>query len=188
MGISLKKNEKISLAKVAPAVQKYVVGLGWDPIQQKGLFGTKTIAVDCDASACMLGHGKKELVYFANKHSADNALYYPGDNLTGEGDGDDEIIEINTAMLNPNVNEIWVGVNMFGSRTNGKHFGMLQNAYIRMVDATNNVEICRFDLTGAEYNGKTAVIMGKLYKTAAGWDFMAVGAGSTAGSVSEMYS
>lgn len=187
MGISLKKNDTVNLLALAPSTQKFVVGLGWDPIMKKGLFGTKKINVDCDASACMLGHGAKEIVYFGNNTSKDGALYYPGDNRTGDGDGDDEIITIDTAKLNPKVNEIWVGVNIYGCKTNGQHFGLLSNAYIRMVDYNSKMEICRFDLTGAEYKDKTAVIMGKLYKTATGWDFQAIGTGSRASSVSEMY-
>ena len=186
MGVSLRKNDRVSLAKLAPTSQKFTVGLGWDPIEKKGFFGSiKKVDVDCDASAYIVG-SRPELVFFAHSHSNDGALYYPGDNRTGDGDGDDEVIHIDTSKINANVTEIIVGVNIYGSASNGKHFGMLKNAYIRMLD-TNNNEICRYDLTGSEFNGKTAVIMGKLVRTGNTWDFQAIGTGNNADTAETMY-
>lgn len=192
--ISLEKGSKINLSKEVEGLSNVILGLGWDIARPKrGLFGfgsASTPNIDCDASAFMLGsNGKllnsRSVVYFGNLKSDCKSVIHTGDNLTGDGDGDDEQLIVDLNKVPSNVEEILFVVNIFSAKSKGQHFGMIENAFIRIVDNKTNEELAKFNLT-ENYSGKTAMIFGSLKRTNGQWEFNAIGEGTTDGSVSEL--
>lgn len=179
MGINLQKGQKIDLTKGRVGLQHIMVGLGWDEAQQSGgLFGKfkKQTAIDCDASVILCdSKGKsKGLVYYGNLKSSDGAVVHQGDNLTGEGEGDDEQIMVNIQNLSADISKIVFVVNIYGAQERNQHFGMIQNAFIRLVDMDKNVEMCRFNLS-ENYDGMEGLVVGEIFKQDSEWKFNAIG-------------
>ena len=189
--ISLKKGNSLSLTKEVEGLTSVIVGLGWDvaKVQKKGLFGFSTITpnIDCDASAFLINNqGKVEdTVYFGSLRSKCRSVIHTGDNLTGDGDGDDEQLIVNLNNVPAHINEIVFGVNIYNAKSKGQDFGMIENAFMRIVNQSNNQEIAKFNLT-ENYSGSTAMIFGSLKKINNQWEFVAVGEGTTDGSISEL--
>lgn len=161
MSISLQKGQKVSLSKDNAGLSKIIVGLGWDEIQQsRGFFSLKLAAIDCDASAIMLKNGKLvdkgDLVYFGNLNHRTRTVQHMGDNLTGAGDGDDEQIVIDLARVPQEYDRIVIVVNIYQAVQRRHHFGMIQNAFIRLVDTRNSREMCKYNLT-ENYSGMTEI-------------------------------
>lgn len=182
MSISLQKGQKVSLSKDHAGLGKIVVGLGWDEVQKKGgFFAPKPQAIDCDASAIMLRNGKfvdkGDLVYFGNLSHITGTVQHLGDNLTGAGDGDDEQIIIDLANVPQTYDKIVIVVNIYQAVQRRQHFGLIQNAFIRLVDARNNNEMCKYNLT-ENYSGMTAMIFGEVYRHNGEWKFSAIGQGT----------
>lgn len=191
MSISLQKGQKVSLTKDNAGLGKIVVGLGWDeaPRERRGLFAPKPQAIDCDASALLLQGGRlqnnRDVVYFGNLTHSSGTVQHMGDNLTGEGEGDDEQIVIDLARVPAQYDKIVVVVNIYQAMKRNQHFGMIRNAFIRLVDARNNREMCRYNLTD-DYSGMTAMIFGEVYRYNGEWKFNSVGQGTSDGSISEL--
>lgn len=195
MSISLQKGQKVSLSKDNAGLAKIVVGLGWDEVQQSSggffstLFGNAQQAIDCDASAILLKNGRfvdnKDLVYFGNLKHKSGAVNHQGDNLTGAGEGDDEQIIIDLSRVPAEYDKIVIVVNIYQAVQRRQHFGMIRNAFIRLVDARNNREICKYNLTD-NYSGMTAMIFGEVYRHNGEWKFSAIGNGTTDASLSEL--
>ena len=154
MSVSLQKGQKISLTKGNEGLSKVIIGLGWDEAaKSKGglfgsLFGSSGPAIDCDASAFVLQNGKltdkKDIVYFGNLKHYTGTVQHMGDNLTGAGEGDDEQIVVDLARVPAEYDRIVLVVNIYQAVQRRQHFGMIQNAFIRIVDARNNQD--RHDL------------------------------------------
>lgn len=182
MSVSLQKGQRFGLSAEVKDLSKVIVGLGWDEVEQKrGLFGFAPQPIDCDVSVIMLQDGylraQEDLVYYGNlKHPSDSVLHM-GDNLTGEGEGDDEQIEINLRLVPQRYDRLVIVANIYDAQKRDQHFGMIKNAFIRLVDARDMREICRFDLT-EDYSGMTAIIMGEVYRHQGAWKFNAVGQGT----------
>lgn len=185
MTVNLVKGQKISLVKPGSGLNKIMVGLGWDEVQQKRrLFAPKPKDIDCDASVILCGaDGKlvstdvnKCCVYFGNLRHYSGAIVHQGDNLTGGGEGDDEQIMVNLSQLPAEVDKLVFVVNIYDANVRGQHFGMIQNAFIRLVDVNANTELCRFNLT-EDYSGSTGVIVGEIYRRNGEWKFNAIGQG-----------
>lgn len=191
MGISLQKGQKIDLTKGGGGgLRQVMVGLGWDEAQQssgggflKGLFGGgQPQAIDCDASAILCGVNGKIVandisqccVYFGNLRHSSGAIIHQGDNLTGEGDGDDEQIMVNLSMVPASIDKIVFVVNIYDARARNQHFGMIRNAFIRLVNMDNNTEICRYNLSD-NYNNMTGLVVGEIYRKNGEWKFNAIG-------------
>ncbi len=206
MSVSLQKGQKISLSKESSeGLNKVIVGLGWDEVQGKsggGLLGSlfggsKAPAIDCDASAIMLRSGKfvdgKDAVYFGNLKHRSGSVQHMGDNLTGAGDGDDEQILVELERVPAEYDKIMVVVNIYQAVKRHQHFGMIQNAFIRIVDARNNQEsrkkrrMCKFNLSD-NYDNMTAMIFGELYRHNGEWKFNAMGQGTTDPGLGELCS
>ena len=190
MGISLKKGQKISLTKEKPGLQKIIVGLGWDEIERKkSFFRLRTANIDCDASAIMLKNDKltqnKDLVYYGNLKHYTGSVIHTGDNLTGEGEGDDEQIIVDLKSVPEVYNKIVIVVNIYDAVARDQHFGMIRNAFIRIVDASTNTELCKYSLTD-DYSSMTALIFGELYRNNGEWKFNAIGQGTKDGSLSTL--
>ncbi len=187
MSISLQKGQKVSLSKDNAGLAKVIVGLGWDEVQKpsggflKNMFSSAPAEIDCDASAIMLRNGKLEykedLVYFGNLKHPSGTVVHQGDNLTGAGEGDDEQIIIDLSRVPQEYDRIVIVVNIYEAVKRNQHFGMIQNAFIRLVDARNNNEMCRYNLT-ENYSGMTAMIFGEVYRHNGEWKFSAVGQGT----------
>lgn len=193
MSISLQKGQKVSLTKDHAGLSTVIVGLGWDEVKPKGLkrFTAKQEDFDCDASAFLLKNGrlanKGDIVYFGNLRHSSDCVTHMGDNLTGGGGGDDEQIIIDLPYVPQEYDRIIVVANIFQARARNQHFGMIENAFIRLVDGKTNVEMCRYDLTEA-YPGMTAMIFGEVYRNGNEWKFNAIGQGTTDNSVTELAS
>ncbi len=189
MSISLQKGQKVSLSKDRAGLSKIVAGLGWDEIKQKGGFFSKPQDIDCDASAIMLKNGKlcgkDDVVYFGQLRHKSGSVQHMGDNLTGAGDGDDEQIVIDLSKVPNEYDRIVLVVNIYSAAQRKQHFGMIQNAFIRLVDARNGSEMCRYDLT-ENYSGMTALIFGEVYRRDGEWKFNAIGQGTNDNSVGEL--
>lgn len=184
MSVSLQKGQKVSLSKEHAGLSKMMVGLGWDEAQKAkgGFFAPKPKPIDCDASALLLKNGrlcdKSDIVYFGNLGHKTGAIQHMGDNLTGAGDGDDEQILVDLGRIPAEYDRIVIVVNIYQAVQRKQHFGMIQNAFIRLVDQRNNGEMCKYNLTD-NYSGMTAMIFGEIYRHNGEWKFSAVGQGTT---------
>ena len=182
MSVSLQKGQKVSLSKENAGLNRIVVGLGWDEVQQKvRFFAPKPQSSDCDASALLLKNGKlvdnKDVVFFGNLRHKSGTVQHMGDNLTGAGEGDDEQIVIDLASVPAEYDKIVIVVNIYQAVQRRQHFGLIQNAFIRLVDARNNTEMCKYNLT-ENYSGMTAMIFGEVYGHNGEWKFNAIGQGT----------
>jgi len=181
VSVVLSKGGNVSLTKEAGAagLSAVVVGLGWDVRTTTG------VDYDLDASALLCGADGKVLsdnhfVFYNNLTSPDGAVEHTGDNRTGEGEGDDEQIKVNLALLGPEVQKIVIPVSIDDADTRGQNFGQVSNAFIRVVNQANDSELARFDLS-EDASTETAMIYGELYRNGAEWKFRAVGQGYASG-------
>ncbi|MFT5618284.1 MAG: tellurium resistance protein TerD [Arenicella sp.] len=177
MAISLAKGGRFNLTKKEPSLSKIMIGLGWELKS-----GTQ---LDLDASVFMVGaNGKlpsdEYFVFYNNLKSPDGSVQHTGDNRTGAGDGDDEMILANLPLISSQVNEILITVSVHDGVTKGHNFGMLNDAYIRVVDVDSKREILRYDLD-SENPSDTDMEFGKLQRVNGEWNFVATGNGSTKG-------
>ena len=180
MPINLTKGQKVDLTKGNPSLKKVMVGLGWDV----NVFDSGA-DFDLDAAAFMLGeNGKcpteKEFIFYGNLTHASEALQHMGDNLTGEGDGDDEQILVDLTKIPSNVTKIAFTVTIYDSDVRRQNFGQVSNSFIRMVDETTGTELIRYDL-GEDFSIETAVVVGELYRHNGEWKFNAIGSGFQGG-------
>ena len=187
MSVNLQKGQKVSLTKEHAGLSRIVVGLGWDEVQQKrGFFAPKPQDIDCDAFALLLVNGRltnnKDIVYYGNLTHLSGAVQHMGDNLTGAGDGDDEQIVIDLNRVPAEYDRIVIAVNIYKAFDRHQHFGMIQNAFIRLVDARNNSEMCIYNLT-ENYSGMTAMLFGEVYRYNGEWKFNAIGQGTNDGDI-----
>lgn len=191
MSISLQKGQKVSLTKDNAGLSEIIIGLGWDeaPRKKGGLFARKPESIDCDASAilCISGkfRDKADVVYFGNLKHKSGAVKHMGDNLTGAGEGDDEQIIVDLKQVPSEYDKIILVVNIYQAVQRKQHFGMIKNAFIRLVDARNNMELCRYNLT-EDYSGMTAMVFGEVYRHNGEWKFNAIGQGTNDNSVGEL--
>ena len=174
MSISLAKGQKISLAKTAPGLENLLVGLGWDPAKKKGGwlgFGGGAGEIDLDASVITVDQNKNilEFIYFGKLRSKDGSIVHSGDNLTGEGDGDDEAVNINLTKVPASVEHIVITVSSFRGQT----FDEVENAFCRLVNSQNNQEICNFKLE--EKGRNTGFIMAVISRSGSSWTVESVG-------------
>jgi tellurium resistance protein TerD len=179
MSVSLTKGGNVSLSKEAPGLTKILVGLGWDARSTDGA------DFDLDASAIMLNDADKvvsdqHFIFFNNLKSPDGSVEHTGDNLTGEGEGDDEAIKINLGGVPPEVQKVVFPVSIYEADGRSQNFGQVRNAFIRIVNDSNSTEIARYDLS-EDASTETAMVFGEVYRAGAEWKFRAVGQGWTTG-------
>lgn len=179
MAVSLTKGGNVSLTKEAPGLSAVDIGLGWDVNSFSGG------EFDLDASAIMLNAAGKvvsdaHFVFFNNLSSPDGSVVHAGDNLTGEGEGDDEVVKVNLAVVPPDVDRVVFPVSIYDADNRSQNFGMVRNAFIRVVNQSGGTEIARYDLT-EDASTETAMVFGELYRNGAEWKFRAVGQGYASG-------
>lgn len=179
MAVSLQKGQKVELRKAnGNELNKVVIGLGWDAVAQKRGFFARKIDIDCDASAFVCSNGKlvdiSDVVYFGNLTHKSGTIRHMGDNLTGEGDGDDEQIFIDLKSLPNNYDKIVFVVNIYKAFERKQHFGLIENAFIRVCDGESNQELCKYNLS-ENYDNMTAMIFGEVYRYNGTWKFNAIG-------------
>ncbi|HEU5266859.1 MAG TPA: TerD family protein [Jatrophihabitans sp.] len=179
MSVSLTKGGNISLTKEAPGLSAVVVGLGWDARTTDGrAFDLDASAIVCTAEGRALTD--KHFIFFNNLTSPEGAVQHSGDNLTGEGGGDDEQVRVNLAALPAEADKIVFAASIYEADTAGQTFGQVRNAFIRVVNQADNAELARYDLS-EDASTETAMVFGELYRNAADWKFRAVGQGYSAG-------
>ncbi|WP_295402045.1 TerD family protein [uncultured Thiocystis sp.] len=179
MAISLQKGGNVSLTKTDPGLINALVGLGWDARSTDGA------AFDLDASVFLVGETGKVLsdghfIFYNQKTSPDGAVVHSGDNTTGAGEGDDETVSINLPGVDPNIQRIVFAVTIHEAEARNQNFGMVRNAFMRVLNKDNNTELARFDLS-EDYSTETAMVFGEVYRNGAEWKFKAVGQGFAGG-------
>ena len=179
MAISLNKGGRLSLNKEAPDLKKVLVGLGWDARSTDG------VDFDLDASAFLLSASGKarsdaDFIFYNQLKSACGSVQHTGDNLTGAGEGDDEVIMIDLGRIPADVQKVAFTVTIHEAEQRRQNFGQVMNAYIRIVNAETQVEIARYDLA-EDASTETAMIFGELYRHSGEWRFSAVGQGYLGG-------
>ncbi|GAC80377.1 MULTISPECIES: TerD family protein [Gordonia] len=179
MGVSLTKGGNVSLTKEAPGLTAVSIGLGWD------VRSTTGTDFDLDGSAIALNADKKAVsdqhfIFFNNLRSPDGSIEHTGDNTTGDGDGDDEVINVDLAGVPPEIGSIVFPVSIYDADARSQSFGQVRNAFIRVVNRANGSEIARYDLS-EDASTETAMVFGELYRNGADWKFRAIGQGYASG-------
>lgn len=179
MSISLSKGGNISLSKEEPGLTNILIGLGWDTRATDGA------DFDLDASAFLLADGDRvrsdaDFIFYNQLRSADGSVEHTGDNRTGEGDGGDEALKVDLSRVPADIQKIAVVVTIHDAETRRQSFGMVQNAFMRVVNSTGGREVARYDLT-EDYSTETALIFGEVYRHNSEWKFRAVGQGYQGG-------
>lgn len=179
MAVSLSKGGNVSLSKEAPGLTAIDVGLGWDARVTDGP------AFDLDASAFLLNADGKvrsdgDFIFYNNKTSADGSVVHQGDNQSGSGDGDDEVVTIDLTKVPSDVQKIAFSVTIHDADARKQNFGQVRNAYIRVVNKAGGAEITRYDLS-EDYSTETAMIFGEIYRNNNEWKFKAIGQGFAGG-------
>ncbi|MBK1619526.1 chemical-damaging agent resistance protein C [Lamprobacter modestohalophilus] len=179
MAISLQKGGNVSLTKTDPGLTNVLVGLGWDDRSTDGA------AFDLDASVFIVGDSGKVLsdahfVFYNQKTSPDGAVVHSGDNTTGEGEGDDETVSINLPGVSADAKRIIFAVTIHEAESRKQNFGMVRNAFMRVLNKDSNTELARYDLS-EDYSTETAMIFGEIYRHGEEWKFKAVGQGFEGG-------
>lgn len=195
MGINLQKGQRISLSKEAPGLTKLMCGLGWDVIKRSGggLFGAFSNTQDCDLDAsvfCLDRNGKikdmANVIYFGNLSHKSGAITHLGDNLTGAGEGDDEQIIVDLSRLPQEIEKLVFTVNIYQCLARKQDFSQVKNAFVRLVNLSNNKELAKYNLSGSEYQGMTGMIMAEIYNHNNEWKMAAVGNGVKANGLDEL--
>lgn len=179
MALSLQKGGNLSLSKTDPGLTKILVGLGWDPRATDGA------EFDLDASAFMLSasgkvRGEADFIFYNQLKSPDGSVEHTGDNRTGEGDGDDELVKVDLSKVPADIEKIAFTVTIHDAQSRNQNFGQVANAYIRIVNELSGSEIVRFDLA-EDASIETAMNFGELYRHNGEWKFRAVGQGYAGG-------
>lgn len=180
MPVNLTKGQKVSLTKSNPGLTNVIVGLGWD-VNQYDTGGD----FDLDATAFLLTDAgrvscQEDFIYFGNLSHPSGSVIHQGDNLTGVGEGDDEQIKLNLSLVPANITKIAFAVTIYDAETRRQNFGQINQAFIRIYDASTGQEMLRYDL-GEDFSIETAAIFGELYKYGNEWKFNAIGSGYQGG-------
>ncbi|MGG3451181.1 MULTISPECIES: TerD family protein [Bacillaceae] len=180
MAISLSKGQKVDLTKSNPGLSKITVGLGWDTNKYDG-----GKSFDLDSSIFLLNaagkcESEKDFVFFNNLEGGNGSVVHKGDNLTGEGDGDDEQVKINLSDVPQSIEKIAFTITIHEAEERSQNFGQVSNSFVRIVSDDSKEELIRYDL-GEDFSIETAVVVGELYRHNGEWKFSAIGSGYQGG-------
>lgn len=184
MAVKLTKGATVSLKKEAPNLRRVLIGLGWDPVKPFLGVGPN---MDIDASViCIDKNGREDaVVYYHNLKQYSGAIRHYGDNLTGDGDGDDEQIEINLDEIPHRIEKLAVIINIYEAYSRKQHFGKVRNCFVHATDVDTNKELVRYDIDG-NYNGLTGIFVADIYRDNGEWKFEAIGEGTKVRNIQEM--
>lgn len=191
MSVNLQKGQKVDLTKGNAGLKALVIGLGWDEAPRKFSLFNKQEDIDCDASALLINAqsgklaGPIDVVYYGQLMHRSGAVRHCGDNLTGAGDGDDEQIIVELNKVPADYSKIVFVVTIYQARERKQQFGMIKNAFIRVVDADTGKELCKYNLS-ENYEGKTAMVFGEVYRYNNEWKFGAIGEPTNDNGIAEM--
>ncbi|CAB3968822.1 chemical-damaging agent resistance protein C [Burkholderia sp. AU31652] len=179
MALTLQKGGNLSLSKADPSLTRILVGLGWDPRATDGA------EFDLDASAFLLGangkvRGEADFIFYNQLRSQDGSVEHTGDNRTGAGDGDDEVIKVDLSRVPADIDKIAFTVTIHDAEARKQNFGQVSNSFIRVVNETSGAEVVRYDLA-EDASTETAMIFAELYRSSGEWKFRAVGQGYAGG-------
>ncbi|VWD06838.1 chemical-damaging agent resistance protein C [Burkholderia lata] len=179
MALTLQKGGNLSLSKADPSLTRILVGLGWDP---RATDGTE---FDLDASAFLLGangkvRGEADFIFYNQLRSQDGSVEHTGDNRTGAGDGDDEVLKVDLSRVPADIDKIAFTVTIHDAEARKQNFGQVSNSFIRVVNETSGAEVVRYDLA-EDASTETAMIFAELYRSSGEWKFRAVGQGYAGG-------
>ena len=179
MVINLKKGQRINLKKEAPSLSRLMCGLGWDVAKKSGWFGSSP-DFDLDAFVVCLDENdklisKSDIVYFSNLRHPSNAITHLGDNLTGDGEGDDEQIVVDLPQVPSKLSKLLFLINIYDAQKRKQDLSQVNNAFVRLVDVSNRKEIARYQLSGSQYQGKNGLILGEVYRHDNDWKMAAIG-------------
>ncbi|MEY2832995.1 MAG: hypothetical protein RLZZ574_2254 [Cyanobacteriota bacterium] len=186
MTITLQKGQRISLSKEAPGLTQITCGLGWDVAEKAGggFFGAFGGGqdFDLDASVLCLDSSKritdvKDIVYFGNLQHPSMSIVHQGDNLTGAGDGDDEVIVVDLPKIPQRITRLVFVVNIYDCIQRKQDFSQVENAFVRLVNRANNQELARYQLSGNSYAGMTGMTLAEIYRHNDEWKMAAIGNG-----------
>ena len=180
MTINLQKGQRISLKKEAPNLTRLMCGLGWDVAPRSGGWFSSSPDFDLDAFVICLNENQKltdksNIVYFGNLRHSSQAITHLGDNLTGDGEGDDEQIIVDLPQVPANISKLVFIVNIYDSQKRKQELSQVRNAFVRLVDLQNNKEIARYKLSGSQYRDKNGLILGEVYRHNGEWKMAAIG-------------
>ena len=180
MAITLSKGQKVSLTKGNPGLKHIVVGLGWDTNKYDGGFD-----FDLDSAAFLLDENGKvnadtDFVFYNNLKHSSGAVEHLGDNLTGEGDGDDEQVKVDLSLVPQNISKIAFTVTIHEALERRQHFGQVSNSYVRVIDEDTNQELLNYEL-GEDFSIETAIVVCEIYRHNGEWKFNALGSGFEGG-------
>ena len=180
MAVNLSKGQKVDLTKGNPGLSRLIIGLGWDTNKYDG-----GADFDLDAAAFLLAASGKvasdsDFVFYGNLKHASGGVEHTGDNLTGEGEGDDEVIKVDLSKVPSSVEKVAFTVTIYDAEVRKQNFGQVSNSYIHIVDEVSHTELVRFDL-GEDFSIETAVVVGELYRNNGEWKFNAIGSGFQGG-------
>ena len=180
MAITLSKGQKVSLTKGNPGLKHIVVGLGWDTNKYDGGFD-----FDLDSAAFLLDENGKvnadtDFVFYNNLKHSSGAVEHLGDNLTGEGDGDDEQVKVDLSLVPQNISKIAFTVTIHEALERRQNFGQVSNSYVRVIDEDTNQELLNYEL-GEDFSIETAVVVCEIYRHNGEWKFNALGSGFEGG-------
>ena len=180
MAITLSKGQKVSLTKGNPGLKHIVVGLGWDTNKYDGGFD-----FDLDSAAFLLDENGKvnadtDFVFYNNLKHSSGAVEHLGDNLTGEGDGDDEQVKVDLSLVPQNISKIAFTVTIHEALERRQNFGQVSNSYVRVIDEDTNQELLNYEL-GEDFSIETAIVVCEIYRHNGEWKFNALGSGFKGG-------
>ena len=180
MTINLQKGQRISLKKEAPSLTRLMCGLGWDVAKKSGGWFSSSADLDLDAFVICLDENQKlsnktNIVYFGNLRHSSGAITHLGDNLTGAGEGDDEQIIVDLPAVPTTINKLLFMINIYDSQKRKQELSQVENAFVRLVDLSNNKEIARYQLSGSQYHNKNGLILAEVYQHNGEWKMAAIG-------------
>ena len=180
MSINLQKGQRISLKKEAPSLSRLMCGLGWDVAEKSGGWFSSSPDFDLDAFVVCLDENdkltnKSNIVYFGNLRHSSGAITHLGDNLTGDGEGDDEQIIVDLPRVPASIHKLLFLINIYEAQKRKQELSQVANAFVRLVDVSNRQEIARYKLSGSQYQNQNGLILGEVYRHNDEWKMAAIG-------------
>lgn len=185
MAITLTKGQGVNLKKDAPNLNRVLIGLGWDPIKSIGRLFSADMDIDASVICIDENNRKEDVVYYGKLKHPSGAIKHYGDNLTGDGDGDDEQIEIVLDRMPRKISKLSIIINIYSAYSRSQHFGKVKNCFVHAIDLDTGKELVRYNVDG-NFDEKTGIFVADIYRHNDEWKFKAVGEGVRVSNIDEM--